>query len=160
MKRPMLDLNIAFLDLYKRVDCFIRDAYASDEGVGTYITQMERYGINGSRFVTSWDHDLAMLKRLRWVRNRLSHDVGFDADICERADYDWLTDFSGRLFSAGDPLSVMRKAENAQRERQAREQRQRRDFQRHQAALMPTAAPCRQPQKETFWQRIKRLFGR
>ena len=29
----MRDLNIDFMDLYKRADCFIKDAYSSSEGV-------------------------------------------------------------------------------------------------------------------------------
>ena len=35
----MRELNIEFLDLYKRVDRFIRDAYASSEGISEYLRE-------------------------------------------------------------------------------------------------------------------------
>ena len=37
----MRDLNIEFLEEYKRVDIFIRDAYGTQSGVTEYLRQME-----------------------------------------------------------------------------------------------------------------------
>ena len=171
----MRDLNIDFMDLYKSVDRFIRDAYSSTEGVSEYIRQMEQYDFKGRRYVTTWGADYDKLKRLRWIRNQLSHEVGYDSDICEDADYDWLETFSHRLYSTNDPLSVMNKAENAERQRRAEEQRRiqaqkraeeerRRQMQirqQQQPASLYTYSPQAQYQpkkRQSFWQRIKSFF--
>ena len=171
----MRDLNIDFMDLYKSVDRFIRDAYSSTEGVSEYIRQMEQNDFKGRRYVATWGADYDKLKRLRWIRNQLSHEVGYDSDICEDADYDWLEVFSQRLYSANDPLSAMNKAENAKRQRRAEEQRRiqaqkraeeerRRQMQmrqQQQPASSYTYTPQAQyqpPKRKTFWQRIKSFF--
>lgn len=119
----MRDLNIDFVDLYKRVDRFLRDAYDTQEGVSGYLRQMEDNSARGRQYVTSWEADYRRLKRLRWVRNQLSHEVGYDSDLCEEEDYLWLEDFHNRLYNTSDPLAVLYRIENAKR-RQAQQQRQ------------------------------------
>ena len=172
----MRDLNIDFMDLYKSVDRFIRDAYSSSEGVSEYIRQMEKNDFKGRRYVVTWGEDYVKLKRLRWIRNQLSHEVGYDSDICEESDYYWLETFSSRLYSANDPLSAMNKAENAERQRRAEEQRRiqaqkraeeerRRQMQmrqQQQPASSYTYTPQAQyqtPKRKTFWQRLKDFFS-
>lgn len=172
----MRDLNIDFMDLYKSVDRFIRDAYSTTEGVSEYIRQMEQNDLKGRRYVATWGADYDKLKRLRWIRNQLSHEVGYDSDICEDADYDWLETFSRRLYSANDPLSAMKKAENAERQRRAEEQRRiqaqkraeeerRRQMQvrqQQQQASSYAYTPQTQyqpPKRKSFWQRLKDFFS-
>ena len=172
----MRDLNIDFMDLYKSVDRFIRDAYSSTEGVSEYIRQMEQNDFKGRRYVATWSADYDKLKRLRWIRNQLSHEVGYDSDICEDADYDWLEVFNQRLYSSNDPLSAMNKAENAERQRRAEEQRRiqaqkraekerRRQMQmrqQQQPASSYSYTPQAQyhpPKRKTFWQRLKDFFS-
>ena len=172
----MRDLNIDFMDLYKSVERFIRDAYSSTEGVSEYIRQMEQNDFKGKRYVDTWGADYDKLKRLRWIRNQLSHEVGYDSDICEGADYDWLETFSQRLYSANDPLSAMNKGENAERQRRAEEQRRiqaqkraeeerRRQMQmrqQQQPASSYTYTPQTQyqpPKRKSFWQRLKDFFS-
>lgn len=170
----MRDLNIDFMDLYKSVDRFIRDAYSSTEGVSEYIRQMEKNDFKGRRYVATWGADYDKLKRLRWIRNQLSHEVGYDSDICEQADYDWLGAFRSRLYSANDPLSAMNNAEESERQRRleeqrriqeqkrAEERRQRQMSQQQQAISSDMLVPQAQyqPQKrKTFWQRLKDFFA-
>ena len=114
----MRDLNIDFMDLYKSVDNFLKDAYSSSVGVTEYITQMEKNSFKGQSCVPSWNEDYSKLKHLRWIRNQLAHEVGYNSDICAPEDYDWLKDFYNRLFSANDPVARLRKAEAMQRQRQ------------------------------------------
>ena len=170
----MRDLNIDFMDLYKSVDRFIKDAYSTTEGVSEYIRQMEQNDNKGRRYIATWSVDYDKLKRLRWIRNQLSHEVGYDSDICEEADYNWLETFKSRLYSANDPLSVMNKLEESERQRRLAEQRSiktqkcaeewRRQTQMHQQqqAFSPpscTLQPQYQPSKrKSLWQRIKALF--
>ena len=150
------------MDLYKSVDRFIKDAYSSEEGVSEYINQMEQNDYRGSRHVDTWNTDYNKLKRLRWIRNQLSHEVGYDSDICEEADYDWLKEFYDRLYSAEDPMAILTGSENA--ERRAAEQRRRQSGMQEQntAAYAQTSYSRRTgknlPKRKTLWQRIKDFF--
>ncbi len=114
----MRELNIEYLELYKKVDRFIRDAYSSSEGVSLYISQMEIDRREGISFVDNWDRDYRMLKRLRWIRNKLSHDAEIDSDICGQSDFDWLKIFSDRLRASTDPEKMLSKAREEQKKRQ------------------------------------------
>ena len=161
----MRDLNIDFLDLYKRVDRFLRDAYDTQEGVSGYLRQMEDNSARGRQYVTSWEADYRRLKRLRWIRNQLSHEVGYDSDLCEAEDYQWLEDFHSRLYDTADPLAVLYRIENekrqqTERQRQAEEQRRRQSqayAQHSPTPPRPQSQPLT-PKRETLWQRIKRFF--
>ncbi|MCR5151154.1 MAG: hypothetical protein K6B52_08005 [Clostridiales bacterium] len=172
----MRDLNIDFIDLYKSVDRFIRDAYSTAEGVSEYIRQMEQNDFKGRHYVATWGADYDRLKRLRWIRNQLSHEVGYDSDICENTDYDWLEAFSKRLYSANDPLSSMINAEKADHQRRLAEQRRiqtqklveeerRQQMQKHhqqQPASTYSYTPQTQhqpPKRKSFWQRLKDFFS-
>lgn len=172
----MRDLNIDFMDLYKSVDRFIRDAYRSEEGVSEYIRQMEQNAFKGARYVATWKTDYDMLKHLRWIRNQLSHEVGYDEDICEESDYDWLDAFSSKLYSSNDPIALMNKAEKAEEERRREEQRRQQAQKRaeeerqRQAQLRQQQQPAssytntpkpqyQPPKKKSLWQRIKDFFS-
>ena len=78
----MRDLNIDFMDLYKRTDRFIKDAYSSSEGVSEYIRSMESCFNRGISRVQGWKSDYDNLKHIRWIRNQLAHEVSYDSDIC------------------------------------------------------------------------------
>ena len=171
----MRDLNIDFMDLYKSVDRFIRDAYSSSDGVSEYIRQMEYVFLDGKHYVATWSMDFDNLKRMRWIRNQLSHEVGYDSDICEEADYDWLETFRSRLYSANDPLSALKNAENAERQMRLEEQRRLQEKKRAEERLRQTnisqqqqtvpqypyipQTPFQPPKRKTFWQRLKDLFA-
>ena len=111
----MRELNVDFMNLYISVDNFIRDAYDSPEGVSEYIRQMEKKEAAGRLKVAAWDRDYKALKHLRWIRNQLTHEVGYDSDICKKTDYDRLRSFEDRLLSCSDPLAELRKAEGTAR---------------------------------------------
>ena len=162
----MRDLNIIFLDLYKSVDRFIRDAYSSTEGVSTYIRVMEENDRKGQRYVKTWSADLATLKHVRWIRNQLAHEVSYDSDICKQSDYADLEDFYQRLFSASDPLALMDKNEKAeiQRRRMEQKQKQARSTEQQPEYTEQTQRPSAQNtandanRKLSLWQKIVRFF--
>lgn len=158
----MRDLNIDFLDLYKRVDRFIRDAYASSEGVSEYLRQMEQNDFKGRNLVPNWATDYNWLKRLRWIRNQLSHEVGYDSDICEEVDYLWLEEFRSRLYAANDPMSMLRKNENAERQRYREEQRRYQEQKRKQQAEVITQTQTKPslPKRKTLLEKIKSFFSK
>lgn len=105
----MRDLNIDFVELYKRVDRIIKDAYSSIDGVKEYSRLMEENSYRGRTCICNWDSDYRNLDNARRLRNKLSHDVSYDSDFITESDYEWLKDFYDRLLSANDPLSALRK---------------------------------------------------
>ena len=119
----MIELNIKYYELYKKVDRFICDANGSTKGVTLYIEQMEEESLSAQMYVDTWNDDLKMLKQMRWIRNGLSHDAGFDSDICEMADYEWLKNFYDRLMSASDPMAMLHKAKIEEKQRREEQKR-------------------------------------
>ena len=107
----MRDLNIDFMDLYKRVDRFIKEAYSSSEGVSEYIRLMEADFIKGSSKIQGWKRDYDNLKHIRWIRNQLAHEVSYDSEICSVNEYEWLEEFYERLLSTEDPLAALKRTE-------------------------------------------------
>ncbi|WP_028519687.1 DUF6548 family protein [Ruminococcus flavefaciens] len=114
----MQELNLDFLELYKSVDKFLKDAYSTSNGVSEYIRQMEINNSDGKRCIHSWSYDYEKLKHIRWVRNQLAHEVGYDSDICEPDDFYWLKKFYDNLFSSKDPLAMLRTAEQHSKKHQ------------------------------------------
>ena len=122
----MSNLDKDFINLYIKVDQFILDANGSKKGVSLYIEQMEKECFNGPMYVKTWKDDLNMLRHLRRIRNQLTHEAGFDSDICEKPDYDWLKSFYDRLMSASDPTALQKKKKNEELQK-AEEQKRRLD---------------------------------
>ena len=91
----MRKLNIEFQEKYKSVDNFIKDAQGTSEGVSGYIALMESAVTDGApvRNSAEWGSDYKHLKRMRWIRNQLAHEVSIDSDICQEDDYDWFAIF-------------------------------------------------------------------
>ena len=157
----MRDLNIDFLDLYKRVDRFIKDAYASSEGVSEYLRQMEHNAFKGRSLVSTWATDYNQLKRLRRIRNQLSHEVGYDADLCEEDDYQWLEEFWNRLFTADDPMAVLRRAEDAEQQRYAKEQRHHQEqYQKQQVQTIPKPQPPIPRRRSLLREILRKIFSK
>ena len=157
----MRDLNIDFLDLYKRVDRFIKDAYASSEGVSEYLRQMEHNAFKGRSLVSTWATDYNQLKRLRRIRNQLSHEVGYDADLCEEDDYQWLEEFRNRLFTADDPMAVLRRAEDAEQQRYAKEQRHHQEqYQKQQVQTIPKPQPPIPRRRSLLREILRKIFSK
>ena len=140
--------NFSFLEQYKTADSFLRDAYRTERGISTYIAMMEANEGKGRWLVPTWQQDYRMLKHLRWARNQLTHERGFDADLLSPEDYAWMRSFNDRLLQGGDPISEMARAERklAQRTVQPQPTRQ---------TPKETPPPVR---RKTLWEIIKSFF--
>lgn len=108
----MKELNTDFYDEYKRLDKFCRDMFSGQDGVTEYIKQMENAALY-RYYVPTWDEDLKQLKRMRHLRNKLAHEVEFDADLCTESDILFVKTFYTRLFNCSDPLSIIRRQKEA-----------------------------------------------
>ena len=114
-------LNIDFLEEYKRLDHLCKDILSSNDGISEYIRQMEEPQYSDCRFVNTWDDDYRQLKHMRWVRNKLTHEIGtLNSDICREDDIEWVKSFYNRIINTDDPLSAIRKSkeERAKQEKQ------------------------------------------
>lgn len=111
----MLSLESQYFEMYKSVDAFCKDilddtpVYDNDgkevSGVSAYICSMEQ--TSELRIVNKrqWNNTYYTLKHLRWVRNRIAHDVSFSE--LKQEDYDNLKMFYDSLLSQTDPLTAL-----------------------------------------------------
>ena len=114
--------NDDFMEIYKRIDAFCRDAYQVEKGLTTYIDKMKEIS-DGSRYVSGWDLTLRRLIDYRHIRNNYAHEVGSTAmDICEETDIEWLKRFYKSLMDAQDPLAAYRKAKQPVQNKQPRKE--------------------------------------
>ncbi len=104
----------AFFEEYKRLDRLCGDMYSCQNGVSTYIAEMEQKANQGRYRVSSWNADYKMLKHVRWVRNQIAHDTGTYRHS-EPADLESVKSFYRRILSGQDPLTLLRRAAEAQR---------------------------------------------
>lgn len=107
----MLALDEELFEEYKRVDGICRDMFASQRGVSEYIEQMERDFVDGQQRIPSWEQDYRALKRVRWLRNQIAHEM--TATDCTSNDVAYIRDFHDRLLHQEDPLAVLRRLRSA-----------------------------------------------
>ncbi len=105
----MEQVEADFLHTYKLLDAVLRDAYQTDNGVGTYLAEMEEADAEGRRRVADWSEDYRMIKRLRRVRNSVSHDTDSGL-VCGEEELEELEDFYRRVLHTEDPLALLHKS--------------------------------------------------
>ena len=109
----MLEQNIKFQEEYKRLDNLCKDCYDTQEGVSYYIGEMERNWSQGVRYVFAWEDTYYELKRVRWIRNQLAHEIGtFDSDIVEEYDLHFVVELCDKILNREDPLAKIYSANN------------------------------------------------
>lgn len=98
-----------FQEGYKKLDNLCRDCYSSIDGVSEYIRRMKNEQDCSKMLIASWEYDYKMLKHVRWIRNKLSHEVGtLQSDICTQDDLDFVTIFYDKIIKCTDPLTQIR----------------------------------------------------
>ena len=106
----MRELNIEFLEQYKRLDKLCKDIFSSSEGVSSYILDMESKSYKEKQTVAHWDIIYNQLKHARHMRNKLAHEIDIDTKYCEQLDIDWIKQFYESILNQTDPLALLRKA--------------------------------------------------
>lgn len=109
----MLNIEGDFFTLYKSVDAICRDMfgghhYYNDKGeevfgLSAYIKVMETESNKYRSYCPDWDAQYKKLKRLRWIRTQIAHEVG--ASECTKADLDDLKTFYNQLMNQTDILA-------------------------------------------------------
>lgn len=99
----MQEIEFKIFDEYKRIDSICCDIFSVDKGINRYIEQMEETPLSIWYKVPGWGNDYKQLKHIRWIRNRIAHDV--NAVDCSIDDLNWLEEFHTRLLNQQDPLA-------------------------------------------------------
>lgn len=103
----MQKLQQDFFEEFKRLDAICRDMLGAERGVSAYIEQMEETPAALWARVPGWKDDYYALKHLRWVRNKIAHETGFDG--CTPDDLQSLAGFTRRVLTQQDPLALLRR---------------------------------------------------
>ena len=100
---------LAFLQAYKQLEQLCNQSFGCKNGVTYYIDCMRNAPNDAWDTVPGWREDFHKLKRLRHIRNQLTHEVdAFDRVIITDDDSIWLHTFQGRIQRHTDPLSQYR----------------------------------------------------
>lgn len=120
----MREIETQFFDLYKSVDSICHDMfrnkhYYNDEGkeifgVSVYISIMEKQSYSVRCYFPNWDEQYRTLKRLRWIRTQIAHNIG--GSECEETDLTYLKAFYNQLMSQTDILAQAYKIEKKRKE--------------------------------------------
>ena len=106
----MRELNVKFMDKYKRLDNLLKQRYDSKDGVTEYINQMENRWNDGVNKVSNFEYIYKRLKHVRWLRNQLAHEVDFETNIVEHSDLNFVNDFYDSVINLSDALSLLQKS--------------------------------------------------
>lgn len=106
----MIIQNIEFQEQYKQLDKLCKDMFSTDEGVSTYINEMEKMPYQWKSAIYDWETVFRQLKHLRWMRNQLAHEISINSEFCSQKDIDWVKQFYKDILNRNDPLALAYKA--------------------------------------------------
>lgn len=160
--------NSRFFEEYKHLDGLCGDLFSCAHGVTAYIEEMEQVPYRKKLGVTGWDADLALLKQMRWRRNRLAHECSFDEPFCTAEDAVLVRRFCTRIMERTDPLAKMEQMERIfAEERAARARAQKmaertpmpevRRMEEYNGVPMPEVENRKMP-RQSLWTRFKNAW--
>lgn len=98
---------LEFLEVYKSLDELCKQILSSDRGISKYIEEMEHES-QGHMKVACWKADYKQLKKMRWIRNQLVHEINsFHDNLINVEDIEWLKTFRSRIMECTDPFSLL-----------------------------------------------------
>ena len=102
----MKELNLEFLEQYKRLDKLCKETLNSNEGVSSYISEMEMTPYESTENIPIWHSTFMQIKHFRWMRNKLVHEITFDEELCAKEDIDGIKNLYELIVKAQDPLAI------------------------------------------------------
>ena len=127
----MKNFNLEFLEAYKRLDELCKQILMSDRGISEYIDEMSNES-QGYRMVSNWENDYKQLKKMRWIRNQLAHEVNsLEKQLATVEDIKWLENFYVRIIECTDPFSMLRKVKNTSQKLSVKSEHQQEIFQQN-----------------------------
>ena len=103
------ELDVEFVESYKRLEGLLKDIYSNENPVSGYIVDMEKVGWFEYQHVLGWESDFKALKRARHIRNNLSHDTPYGQGDTMQNDLEWIKNFYQRFLDSDDPLARLRR---------------------------------------------------
>ena len=94
-----------FIDEYKHLEKMCSEIYGQQHGISHYITDMEQTSPYTAERIPGWSNDLANLKRVRHIRNKMVHDADDYDDAYEPEDLEFIKQFYQRILTQQDPLA-------------------------------------------------------
>lgn len=111
----MNNINWDFIEAYKSLDELCKQILSSDRGISEYIDEMSNERL-GRMMVACWEKDYNQLKKMRWIRNQLVHEVNSSqSNLVTIEDIEWLKTFRSRIMECTDSFSLLREARNIKR---------------------------------------------
>lgn len=101
----MKEIEMKFLDEYKKLDRLCQDMYSTSQGITEYINRMELFSNDGKYLIDRWDSDYFTLKHLRWIRNKIVHNL--EETDCSLEDLQSLTEFHQQILNREDSLALL-----------------------------------------------------
>ncbi len=97
-----------FLDEYKHLEKLCSEIFNQNHGVTLYIDEMANTPRHVAISIPGWSRDLDYLKRVRYIRNAMSHDTSYNEDDYHPEDVEFMRNFHERILNQQDPLSLLR----------------------------------------------------
>ena len=94
-----------FIDEYKHLEKLCSEIYGQQHGISQYIADMEQTSSYTAGRIQGWSSDLANLKRVRHIRNKIVHDAEEYDDAYEPEDLAFIKQFYQRILTQQDPLA-------------------------------------------------------
>lgn len=113
----MNELDIKFLEMYKKFEKILSDMFFCEHGVSEYISVMEAKEKDYPAYcvkVYCWKEDYKNIKHLRWLRNQIVHNVETKGGFCNSDDLIMLNNFYNKIMHQEDALAVLLKLQNAE----------------------------------------------
>ena len=120
----MRNIENEFFTLYKSVDAICRDMFAGKHfyndkgeevfGLSAYIKTMETESYTYRAVFPEWDVQYKKLKRLRWIRSQIAHEVGVSE--CSESDLYDLKLFYKQLMTQNDILAAAYRWKKSQKQ--------------------------------------------
>ncbi|MBR1444158.1 MAG: hypothetical protein IJ583_11590 [Firmicutes bacterium] len=110
----MEDVDNRFFEEYKWLNKICSEIFSCNNGVSEYISEMEKENSFFKYKLSTWDIDYKELKHLRRIRNKIAHDVT-GVQFSKEEDIESVKKFYERIINGDDPLTQIRKAEEAAR---------------------------------------------
>lgn len=95
-----------FIDEYKHLEKLCSEIYGQQHGISQYIADMEQTSSYIAGKIPGWSSDLANLKRVRHIRNKMVHDAEEYDDAYEPEDLAFIKQFYQRILTQQDPLAA------------------------------------------------------
>ena len=109
----MLDIETEFFTQFKSVDAICRDMFLGEHiynnkgaevfGISAYIRLMETENYSIRAVFPEWDEQYKRLKRLRWIRSQIAHNVA--TSECEESDLEDIHRFYQQIMTQTDILA-------------------------------------------------------